>query len=146
MAATNARSGFGTLLQREDSPGSGTYTTVAEVTNIGGPSETLDTDDATHMESPDGFGEIIPTLAHGGTVDLTLNLVEADTTQLNMHADLQSKTKRNYRMIWPAQSKEALFAAYVTEHNPAQPVDGKMVRNCTLTLTGKVTIQDSTGP
>lgn len=136
MAATLARSGFGALFQREVSPGSGTFITIAEVTNIEGVEETLNMVDATHMESPNSVMEKIPTLIEPGPVQLTLNFVPANTTQTTLRADLRAKLERNYRILIPAAAgtPRFTFPAFVTNVGNPIPHDNKMVMGVSLTV------------
>lgn len=66
MAATVGTSGFGTLLKVGDgaSP-TEAFTAIAEVKSISGPSMSMETIDATHMESPSGYREILPSFRNG---------------------------------------------------------------------------------
>lgn len=136
MASTQARSGFGALLQRETTPGSGTYITLAEVTNIEGVEETLNMADATHMESPNSVMEKIPTLIEPGPVTLSLNFLPANITQQTLRADLRSKLERNYQILIPAAAgtPRFTFPAYVTSVGNPIPHDNKMTMSVTLTV------------
>ena len=65
--------GHGTLLQRGDGGDPETFTTVAEVLNISGPSLSRDTIDVTTMDSPDEWIEFIAGLNDVG--EITFDLV-----------------------------------------------------------------------
>ena len=139
MAATSARSGFGSLLKRGDGGGPEVFTTVAEVVNIGGISTRLNTADATHMESPDGWMEKIATLLEAAEVQLDMNFLPGDTTQSLLRSDQTNRTLRNFQVTVPGSSKVFAFAAFVGEISPAFPPDNKMAQSLTLTPSGPIT-------
>ncbi len=147
MPPTEARSGFGTLFQRGDgATPTETFATVAEVRNISGPNITRDTDDATHMESTNGWREYISTLRDGGEVTLELNLAPSSTNAGNLFADLSDDTARNYRLAFPATgggtAKRFSFAAFQTAASPTSPHDGRMAMSATFKITGEPIFED----
>lgn len=81
MAASAASSGFGATFSYLSTDPS-TYTDLAEVLSITPPSIAVETIDATHMGSDDGFREFIASLKDGGECAVTLNYVEASATLL----------------------------------------------------------------
>lgn len=137
---TNARIGFGALLKRGDGLTPETFSTVAEVVNIGAIESRLGTTDATHMESANAHMEKIPTLIESGDITCELNYLPGDTSQGLLRSDLMNRSLRNFQITIPGSSKVASFAAYVTALGPALPHDNKMTQSLTLTPTGMVTI------
>lgn len=138
--ATGARSGFGALLKRGDGGSPEAFSTVSEVVNIGRVGTTLQTTDATHMESADQHMEKIPTMLESGAVTADLNYLPGDTSQNNLRNDMLNRTLRNFQITIPGSAKIVSFAAYVTEMGPEFPHDNKMTQQVTLTPTGKITI------
>src|SRR6056297_2201318 len=61
-APIEAQWGLGTKLKRGDGEATESFTTVAKVNNISGPSLSLDTEDTTDHDSDGGWEEIIPTI------------------------------------------------------------------------------------
>ena len=140
MAATNARSGFGALLKRGDGGSPEVFTTISEVANIGAVETSLDTVEATHMESPSAHKEYIPTLLDAKEISVELNYLPGDTTQNNLRSDLLNRTLRNFQCTIPGSAKVISFAAFVTNLGPMIPVDGKMTQTLNLRPNGVITI------
>ena len=137
MAASTALLGYGTKLQYETTPGGGTYTDFAEVTEVNPPGFDDDTEDVTHMLSPSGMREFIPTLGDNGEISGEMNFLSTE------YATIMSlrRTKRNYRVILPnAGATTATFAGILTSYEPSAPVDGKMTASFTIKVSGVVTI------
>ncbi len=139
--ATQAATGFGTLLKAGDGVGPETFTTILENISLAGPPLTRETVDATNHESPDGYREFLPSLADGGEVSGEGNLI-MDTTQTNLLTDHQNGTLRNFELLVPLKggSKKWSFAAYVTQFEASYPIDDKMTYAFSLKVTGKPTL------
>lgn len=120
--------------------GAEAFTTIAEITNISGPQNTLELIDATHMESPDAFREYIPSLLDGGEISFDINYLPANANQLGLHDDLVDRVKRNFQIVWTdtAGSTDS-FAGYVTDFTPSAQIDDKLSASCTIKITGPVT-------
>jgi len=139
MAATTAKTGFGTLFQRETAT-PGTFETVTEVLSILGPETTLDLVDATHMESPDGFAEVIPAILRSGDVTFQAAYLPDDTKHQSLDTDQRAKTLKNWKIDLPGTSLNWTFAAYIKSIGQEIPFDGKMTKTVVLGLTGKATV------
>lgn len=137
MAKTNAKTGFGTKVYRGDGATPEVFVAIAEIGDVTGPEKRLQTEDATHMESPDGYVEKIPTIREAGDVSFDMHLIEGNTTQSPLFEDLDNGTERNFRLVFPSGTTRISFAAFVTSIGPSFPVKGKMVRSVTLSVTGK---------
>lgn len=142
--ATSATSGYGVKLKRGDGGGPETFTDIAEVMDIEGPSLKMDLADATNQDSAGRFKEFVPTLLDGGEVGLTLNFLPADATQsysAGVLQDMINRTKRNFKIVFSnAGSTAWTFAAYVTEFAPSAPVGERLTAKVTLKLTGQPTL------
>lgn len=138
MAATKAKTGFGTKIFRGDgATPSETFVAIAEIGDVSGPELRLQTEDATHMESPDAYVEKIPTIREAGDVTFDMHLIESETTHSPLFDDLNAGTLRNFRLVFPSAATRISFKAFVTSIGPTFPVKGKMVRSVTLSVTGK---------
>ena len=143
MARTQARLGYGTLVQRGDNVdgASVTYTTVAEVRDIQLPQRTLELQDATHQESPDGYMEFIPGLKDGGEVSFEVNWLPDNSGQSGLVDDFENRVRRDWKII---ESNTAAsywtFTAYVSQISPQAPVNGVARSNFTLRISGKPTL------
>lgn len=140
MAATKARSGFGTKLQLGDG-GSPTelFTTIEEVLDVNGPETRLMTEDATHMESPEAFTEFIATVLEGGNITCDMNLIQDSVIQRTLRTVQRQRTKRNYRLLLPGETWGHEISGFIESFNPSHPVKGKLVASLSIKLTGPVT-------
>lgn len=143
MAITRARIGYGTLLEYSDGASPPNWTTVAEVTNLGGPGLSKDTPDASHMESPDGYREFISGLKDGGEVTVDCNFLPDDVTQGSASGVLYmfetDALARDWHIIWSGASPQVTWAfkAVVSGVEPNAPIDDKMTLTVTLKVSGK---------
>lgn len=138
MPATAARTGLGTKLYRGDGAVSETFTALPEVLDVNGPGTSLMTEDATHMESPNGYVEKIGTVKEAGTVTFQMHLQDNEALLVALQADLDAPNLRNFRLVHPSGTRRKSYAAWVTSIEPSYPVKGKMTYALTLTPTGKV--------
>lgn len=141
MSQTVAQSGFGTLFQIDD--GAGAYTTIAEVINVTTPDKQLATVDATHMESPQGFMEDIPTLLSSGEATLDLNFLPGSATQALLDTAQAARRRCLFRVILPGALKRFEFAGFVTKLGRAMPHDDKMTMSVTVKATGPTSLVDN---
>jgi len=115
MPATQGTSGFGSLLKIGDGGGSEVFTPIAEVKSITGPSFSLETIDATHMASPEGHREILPSFKSAGEVSFDVNFLPGIGTQAQIFTDWQNRTLRNFRVQFPDESNTSWgFSAYIS--------------------------------
>ncbi|KKM90809.1 hypothetical protein LCGC14_1234810 [marine sediment metagenome] len=136
MAVSTATIGLGTLLQRDD--GASGWDTITEITNLDGPSGSLDVIDVTHMESADNYREFIAGLLDGGEVSMELQWSPQTANQLLLLTDHQARTNQNWRIVTPAAiGLTWTFSGFVTAYSPASPVDGKNTCSATIKITGK---------
>lgn len=139
MPATRAKGGFKTLIYRGDgaSPTEG-FSPVAEILDIGGPEASQATEDATNMDS-DGWEEKIAIgLKAAGDISFQMHLLQDDASQNGLWQDLNSSTRRNYRIVFPSQTKRLSVTGFIAKINHSFPVKGKMVHDVTITLTGPI--------
>lgn len=140
---TNAIKAYGTLLKLGDGATSEAFTTIAEVTNISGPSITQETADVSAHDGP-GWDEHIGTLLRGGEIGLDLNFAPANATQsysAGVLKDLTDQTLRNFQMVFPDTAATTwTFAALVTAFEPSAAVDGALTASCTLLISGAPTL------
>lgn len=142
---TLAIKAHGTLLQIGDggSP-TETFTTIAEVTEISGPSLEQEPLDVTSHESSGGFREFVGGLIDGGEVTLSLNYIPTDATQnatTGLIADLKNMVVRNFQLVFPdVGSTTWSFPALVMSFEPTEPVDDKLGADVTLKVAGEPTL------
>lgn len=141
-----ALSSFGTFLKiGNGGTPTETFTTIAEVRDISGPSFAVGTEDVTNHDS-NGWREHIPTIIEGGEVTFDINFVGGATQGFasgSLYDDMVDKTKRNFQIVLPAgvgsSNDTGSFAAYVTGFELSAPVEGVLTASVTLSITGSVT-------
>ena len=121
-----------------------TFTEVAHVSNISGPSLALDTEDVTTHDQANAFEQVVATILRTG--DITLDIFydpdegthDAATGLLD---DYEKKTLRNFQIRFPSTGKvQWAFAAYVTGFTPGAPVGGALTASVSLKITGTPTL------
>lgn len=140
--ATTAYSGPGFKLQLGTTTGdTGSFTTIAGVKDISGPSIMFDVIDITNQDSADGFEEIMPSLAHGGEVDFDLIYDPANVTQGQVAGLIylaNNKIKRGYRVLLAdVHNSYWKFDAYVVNVQYKGPVANVETLTVKLRITGK---------
>ena len=133
-------SAFGTALTKGAYPG----TEVAQVTNISGPSLSLDTVDVTEHDGA-GWEEHVATILRSGTV--TIDIVYDPNAATHKNASggllysLAGRTAEIWNIVFPSTPvKYFTFSAFVTGFTPGAPVDGALTASVTLKPTGAVTL------
>ena len=137
---SDATAGFGTLLKIGDGAGTESFTTVAEVLDVDGPSKTMSTAEVTNQSSANGYSEHIGTILHGGEVTFDVNWQPAAATHgaTGLNNDMDNKTLRNFQLVHTdAGTTTWSFAALITALSPTSPVDGASVASITLLISGK---------
>lgn len=107
---SSATAGKGSILSRGngESP-TETFTTIAEVTSIGGPNMKAETIDVTNMDSG-GWREFITSLKDAGEVQFGLNFLPGNATHIALIQDEIDTLVRNYRIEWPDGKVAAALA------------------------------------
>jgi len=135
-----AKRAFGTLLSRETTPASGTFTTIGGVTGLNWPEMSTDVAETTDMEAPSATRTRTPTLNNLGDLTCQLNYDSADATQEQLQADCAAQTIRLYKIVGnDTGAADWRFNAYVTRFSVVTERDGICTASLTLTPTGVVT-------
>jgi predicted secreted protein len=139
---SNAIFGKGTLLQVETSPGSGTYTTIAEVKSISGPTGESDEIDVTNHDSVGDYREFVRGLIDAGEITTSVNWQPDIAIHQQLHSDQAAGTKRNWRINWNQMTVPwgLSFEAFVKTLGFENPVDNVLAGNATLRVTGATTL------
>ncbi len=141
---TEAESAQGTFIETGDGASPENFSELAEVSNIGGPNEKADEIDATHLRSPEGYKEFIPSFKDGGEIPLTLNYIAGSTTQSALRAEFNQTPPptKNRRITWPDGSTTS-FAGWVKARGASAQVGSKISSMVTLRGVGAVTLDES---
>lgn len=144
VAPSKARTGFGSKFACAASAAAltagGAGVDWAEVTALTPPSDTADTEEVTHMESPDARREWIKTLIDSGEADIECNLVAGSATDLAMQAAMLSPDAYYYKMAIPAAERGKFWVitglCLITGYTRGTPIAGKMTGTARLKFTG----------
>jgi len=132
---------YGTLLQRGDGELAEVFTTIAELTDISGPTLDADELDVTSHSSVDGYREFIQGLKDAGEVTIEGNFIPANATQSatdGLLSDYDSGVVRNFQLVFPDTDTTTWgFSAIITAFEPSAPVEEVLTFTATLKVTGK---------
>ncbi|MBA0126281.1 hypothetical protein H0B56_12085 [Haloechinothrix sp. YIM 98757] len=132
---------FGTQFARSDMAETDpVFETIANVTDISGPSREREQIEVTAHDSPDKYREFVKGLKDGGSVELTLNYDPDSSTQQLLDDDFEEDSLRDYRVvILPGTAEEYTweFSALITALGDEFPHDDKAERSVTVKITGK---------
>ena len=143
MAAGDGMAAFGSLLQMGDGATPEIWTTIAEVTNISGPTLTQEVVDVTSHSSSGAFREKVGGLLDGGEVTFDLNFIPTGATHKEAVGGLlynyTQRSVNNYKLLF-VDTTYWIFPALVTSIPPDAPIDGKLGMSVTLTVSGEPTL------
>ena len=137
---------LGTQLQLGDGAGTEVFTTIAQLSNIGGIELMSETEDTTVHDSTGGFREHIETgiksygeIAFEGLWD-EANATHDDATGLRSKGE-GTGGPHNFKIVWPdAGTTVASFAASLINVKVGDaPIDGVLPISGTLKISGDVT-------
>ncbi|MGI5443826.1 phage tail tube protein [Streptomyces shenzhenensis] len=129
----------GTQLKR-DSTGSGTYTVIANVEDLSGPSRERNMIDTSAHDSPDKYREFTKGMKDGGEVTVTINYSPGETTHQALDADFEEDDLRSYQIVATGSDGTTAtwtFDAGISSLSDSFPLDDKMGRDATFKISGK---------
>ena len=136
---TLAKAGYGTVLNWDGED-------IAEVSNISGPSLSIDTIDATHYTSPSQFKEFIAGFGDGGEITFECNFIGSDT--LGQQAFITDAYAKSVKEVIITLSSPIIatwtFDGVVTGLDFAQPMDNKLSFTATIKVSGVPTLAVNT--
>lgn len=134
MADTQAGIGYGSVVEMTDADNPTTYTYLGEVKSITLPSETTDSVDATHMQSPNRTREFVEGLSDPGDFSFDMNLVPGSATDVALMA---AKGKRKLIRITFPNGRQLLFFGFRTGYEKTAPLDDVMSATVTFKVSGE---------
>jgi len=147
---SNAWWAYGSELKIGNDGSTETFTKVAEIIDIDGPSMSRDVIEVTNQDSANGWREFIPGLRDGGEVSLTANWVPASATQDGTAGVLSKFTDdalHNWQIITADDGSSGTmdidFSAIVTDFSISLPLEEQAQLEFTLKISGAVTIAAS---
>jgi predicted secreted protein len=139
--SSSALAAYGTLLKKGAGTSPETYTTVAEVTNLSGPSMKMDSLDVTHHGSSEGYKDFVGGLIDGGEIKVEANLLPNDSSHTGLLTDMNARTLRAWQIVFPTSpAKTWSFNGLIQGIETAAPVDGKLALSLTIKVSGKPTL------
>jgi hypothetical protein len=142
--STNAQSGHGTIVSRENTPGSGTYTDIAELNDIALPGLSRNEFDAT-TQNEDIDSYVLGVLRRG-SVTINVNFIPSEATHseaaTGLIGDIKSNVTRGYKFTVPNKGVPWIWlvSGQVQKVDINAPVDGKLAGAVALRLSGKFSI------
>lgn len=136
---SDAIAGVGTAFKRGDGASAETFTAIAEVNSITGPTMTREFIDVTSLDSTAGYREFITGFRDAGQVTLNMNFTRDGFEQMRL--DFVDDNSHNYQIVLPDASTTTLdFAGFVTDLPVSVPTDDKVTVDVTIKITGEVTL------
>lgn len=133
----------GTLLKMGDALVSPTYTTIAQVTTINGPSQTRGTQPVPTHDDSGGIDKIADALYDGGQVQFGIMYdpslgTHDESTGVKSVAD--SGAERPYQLVFPSSLGQFDFNAFIVAFSPTglDASTGLMRADLTLEVTGDI--------
>lgn len=138
--SSSAISSFGVNLKLGDGATPETFTTIAEVGDVGGGAMTTDNEEVTNHDSPNGHKEYIPTLTDTGAISFPINLIHANATHIELKTLARSKEVRNWQIVDPDADATTFYGpAFVSSYEVTRNVAGVLQANIELQPTGEWT-------
>jgi Lambda phage tail tube protein, TTP len=137
----NAQLGFKAQLERGNGDGPPeTFTAIAGIRDIVPPNLKGGVVDATVMNQADYYKQKVAALIDPGQATFQLAFDPSDTGHKAIISDLTGRLLRNWKIIYPDGTTTWTFAAFVTDVKPKAPLDGLMIADVTLELSGAPTL------
>jgi len=131
----------GTLLQIGDGSSPEGFTTIAQISRVGGIEIVTETEDVTDHGSTDYFREHVETVLAYGDISFEGHWDPATATHISLKTAAEAGAgPTNWKMIWVPSTTTAAFAATLTSLTLGDaPVDGKLPLAGSLKISGKIT-------
>lgn len=149
--ASNAWWAYGSELKIGDDGTTETFTKIAEIIDIDGPSMSRDAIEVTSQDSTSGWREFIPGMRDGGEVSITANWIPVHATQDGTSGVLSKFTDdvlHNWQIITAGDGSSGTididFAGIVTDFSISLPMEEQAQLEFTLKISGAVTIDTTT--
>lgn len=123
------------------------FTKVADVEDITGPSESNNFVEVTNHDS--SAVERLPTLNDPGTVDVTVSFQPDEPTHnagsSGLRGLLRNQSERTFRLVWPTTGTDIdEFNAWVSDFEPTAPTNDVLRADLSLQVSGSVSRLTST--
>lgn len=137
MADTAARVGYGCILKKGNGGTPETFSDYGlEITSISGVGFTRSSIDATHMQSADGYTEMIHGIKTAKPFTVECNLIVSAVGAIQT---ILEGAKGNWQILFPDNSSVTFKAAVTDFDLGSETPDGKMTATMQFTPSGKPT-------
>ena len=136
---SEATSSQDTYISVGDAASPNTFTEIAEVKSIGGPNETSDEIDVTHLRSTGGYREFLQSFKDGGDLPCNCNFLPGNATHQQIRTLFESGAQRGWKISYPDGSTDE-FVAYVKGVGRTAQVGNALEGSFTLRVIGAVTL------
>lgn len=143
MPDTQARIGHGITMEMADLATPTDFTYLSEIFDVTPPSDTTDTPDATHMQSPNRTREFIDGLTDPGEASFEMNYVPGSDSD---KALIAAKGKRKWLRVTYPNGVQLLFIGIRQGYEKSAPTDDKMTASVTFKVSGEPILTDPAAP
>ena len=131
----SATTGLGTTAQLDNA--SGSLTSLGEIVSVSPFKASRGTADATHLGST--WGEVIPLIAKGGALSVTVHFIPGDATDVLVRTAVGDGLQRTFKTTF-LSTKYVQTECFVTDYEPATVTpEGKMEMTFIVQPTGAPT-------
>ncbi|TDK35199.1 histidine kinase [Rhizobium deserti] len=143
MSDTQASLGYGITFEMAPAETPTLFTYVSEIYDVTPPSDTTDSVDVTHMQSPNRTREFISGLTDPGEMSFEQNYVPGSASD---KALMSAKGKRKWCRITFPNGVQAMFYAILQSYEKSAPTDDKMTATVTFKVSGEPILTDPAAP
>lgn len=144
---SEAVSAINTLLQFGNGASPESWTTIANVSSINGPTISVNVVDITSHSNADAFRRKRGTLIDPGEITFELFFDPSEDTHsaaTGVLGDLLNRVSQHFRLNYPAPVSGfyIIFTGQITNFSLSHPVDGVVSANVTITISGPIQTVD----
>lgn len=129
--------GYGSKFEVGDGDSPEVFTELSEVTDITLPSETVETVDVTHMQSPDRRREYIAGLSDTGEATISMAFIPGSDGDVLLRSMAGTGDVVSCRVTFPNQATWT-FQGFLTGYTPTLPLADKATADVSFKVTGSV--------
>jgi predicted secreted protein len=133
---------FGTLLQKETAPGSGVFTTIAQLGHdITGPGQKSDTVDTTTHNQASPYKSFIAGLREGGDIKFPVFFDANDATHTGLIDTFEAGVPVNWKLVPPfSPAASWSFAGLIIDIGHHYKIKEAVMADITIKVSGKPTL------
>lgn len=113
-----------------------TFTKIARVTDISGPSISAETADVTNRDSQ-GWGDVVPNTRSAGEISFDIIYDPAEPTHQLLLNLVDTGDKRNFKIVLADLATAWIVSGYVTSFEVNSALDDALKASVTIAVTGR---------